>query len=168
MSFHFNLYFWICSAIVGTRFSQIFKKIDAQIHTNTMFITRLHASYVFWSVFVKNEGPGSIFGRFSGSSKNIPKSIGICPESLISHLGIINPPKKTEIPLNNQKMKTRIICLPYFGPKATCVASHRGALMTLYAWEDEVTEADLSLFCRDERTNLLQALARQQYEKTKL
>lgn len=29
------------------------------------------------------------FGRFVDSSKNVPTSVGICPGTLISHLGII-------------------------------------------------------------------------------
>ena len=37
-----------------------------------------------------------MFGHIFVSSKNVPKSIAICPESLIGHLGIITPPKKTK------------------------------------------------------------------------
>ena len=36
---------------------------------------------------------GARFGKQSGSSKNDPKSIGICPGTLISHYGIIKAPK---------------------------------------------------------------------------
>ena len=36
----------------------------------------------------------SRLGEQFGSSKNVPKSIGICPEALISHLGIIKNHKK--------------------------------------------------------------------------
>ena len=36
---------------------------------------------------------GARFGEKFGSSRNDPKSIGICPESLISHCGIIKTPK---------------------------------------------------------------------------
>ena len=38
---------------------------------------------------------GSTFGRFVGSSRNHPKSIGIHQEALISHFGIIKNPQNT-------------------------------------------------------------------------
>ena len=38
-----------------------------------------------------------IFGRILESSKNDPKSIGICPGTLISHFGIIENPKNQYI-----------------------------------------------------------------------
>ena len=51
---------------------------------------------------------GSRFGRNFGGSKNVSKSIGICPETLISHLGIIkipqNPQKYIQKPRKNKNL----------------------------------------------------------------
>ena len=45
---------------------------------------------VFSKWFVNKKGvQGARFGDNFGSSKHVHKSIGICPEALISHLGTI-------------------------------------------------------------------------------
>ena len=48
------------------------------------------------------------------SSKNDPKSFGICPEVKISNFGIIKTPRKTVNILKTQdKTKNLLNCLPY-------------------------------------------------------
>ena len=58
---------------------------------------------------------GCIFGHIFGSSKNDPKNIGICPESVISHLGIIKTPKNSNDTLKNkEKTKNHVISVAIF------------------------------------------------------
>ena len=61
---------------------------------------------IFVEIFLhKNDSNKSIFGEHFGRSKNDPKSIGICPESVINHLGIIETHHK--IPFENQDKSTK-------------------------------------------------------------
>ena len=50
-----------------------------------------------------------------GSSKNDPKSIGICPGVKISHV-IENPQKTRQYYKKSRKNENRLICLLHFGP----------------------------------------------------
>ena len=53
----------------------------------------IFALYVVKYFYINKEVERSIFGRILESSKNDPKNVGICPGTLISHLGIIRTPK---------------------------------------------------------------------------
>ena len=62
-----------------------------------------------------------MFGHFVGSSKNVQNSIAICPESLISHLGIIktlrNLQKSSKKPRkNNNTHKMFAVSWALFDP----------------------------------------------------
>ena len=55
-----------------------------------------------------------MFGDVVWTSKNIPKSIAICPEALISHFGIINNHKSPQKKQKNPNNPThRLICFHY-------------------------------------------------------
>ena len=61
---------------------------------------------VFLKYFCDKYGVrGSRFSRFVGRSKNVPKSIAIDQESIISNWGIIKTPKKQIIQLKTRKTK---------------------------------------------------------------
>ena len=63
---------------------------------------------------------GSRFGHILGRSKNVPKSVAICPGVKISHFGIIETSKKPIIILTNQEQtKNHLKHVPYFGPYST-------------------------------------------------
>ena len=72
---------------------------------------------VFFKYFGDKYGVrGSRFGDLFGRSKNIPKSIAIDEESLISHLGIIKNPNKPYIYITKKTRQTQhriIFCWPY-------------------------------------------------------
>ena len=60
---------------------------------------------------------GSRVGHIFGSSRNVPKHIGIHPEVKASNLGIIKNPKT--LTFENQKPRKdeqHLNCLPYFVP----------------------------------------------------
>ena len=87
-----------------------------------------YLSYMFWNIFViTKEGSGSTFGHTFGSSKNDPKNIGICPESVISHLGIIGTPKNKKLKTKKTRKQkiTEFVCRilvpirPRLGPRIT-------------------------------------------------
>ena len=69
----------------------------------------------FRSILVINKGvQGSRFGRHFGSSKNVPKSIGIRPQALISLFKpIMNNKSSKNTTTNTNKSKHRLIFSPY-------------------------------------------------------
>ena len=79
----------ICSkrGHIGFRF---FKILDTHIYKNRKFQKCRHMFLISLKCVGNEWGlRGSLFGRVFGSSKNVPKDISICPESLISHFEII-------------------------------------------------------------------------------
>ena len=70
-------------------------------YENNMFQGLFHNFLVFMEAFLK-EVSRSRFGGHFGSSKNLPKHIGIHQESLIRHFGII---KTARIPSNFIKIQ---------------------------------------------------------------
>ena len=73
--------------------SNIFKNADSPDTKNNIFKDVPIISRIFWSILVINTR--SRFGHVIGRSKNVPKSIAIDQESLISHFEIIKTPKQT-------------------------------------------------------------------------
>ena len=92
-----------------TTLSKLLKTLDFKILIDEKYVLN---GFALILVFLKYSGNkqgvrGARFCRFFGSSKNVPKSIGICPETLTSHFGII---KNHKSPLELfQKTKNKTI-----------------------------------------------------------
>ena len=110
-TFHFVLFTLLIFAFyvfkdVGTL---IFKKckISRSLDWPKHYLYNMIPSFLeqSWNISVINKGSeGPYLGPFWGSSRNDPKSIAICPEVKISHLGRIRTPKNHQNTLKNQEI----------------------------------------------------------------
>ena len=84
---------------------------------NNMFITRFHIFLYRLKYFCNKQGArGWIFGHFFGSFKNNPKNVGIHPESLISHFGIIKTPSPLPKYIKKQRNESPKFVAVFWAP----------------------------------------------------
>ena len=104
----------------GTVGALVFKNIQKDwmpiFTTHVSFIKRFQHVLYLKRISVINKGPKVDILPIFGSSKNDPKSFGICPGTSINHFGIIKDPQNPQANKKQRNPKTHRICLPYCGP----------------------------------------------------